>query len=164
MVYIASGIGCTEIVKILLFAGADPDLGCKDSGDTPLMIASEKGHLDIVKLLIYSKCDIFSTNNKGMNTFSFACSSVVEKQYDIINFLYQSAIEMKKIDKKCKCLNDKQFATKIEQFVNQAEMENGETPYMMASKGGNKRVIKLVANIRQIMPRSVIEYLTIQSK
>lgn len=149
MLYIACSLGRTEIVKILLFGMANPDLGMPTYGDTPLMITSQKGDLEIAKLLIYHKCNIFETNKNGMNALHFACLSKEKKYCDMVKLIYYSAIESRKIDKTCKCLSDKDFDNKIKQFVNQKALRNGQTvtPYMMAQKVGNQQIVQFLANI-----------------
>lgn len=149
MLYIACDLGRKEIVQILLFGMANPDLGIETSSDTPLMIASQKGHFDIVKLLIHHKCDIFKTNKNGMNALSFACLSK-QNQYNIAKFIYYSAIESRKSNKTNKFLSDKDFDKKIRIFVNQKTVKNGETPYMIARRVGNKRAAQFLFDIHHV--------------
>ena len=52
----ASYHGHTEIVKLLLDKGADPNIQNED-GETALMKASEEGHTEIVKLLLAKGAD-----------------------------------------------------------------------------------------------------------
>ena len=46
----ASLKGYTDIVRLLLERGSEPDLKCRDGADA-LFIASLNGHADVVKLL-----------------------------------------------------------------------------------------------------------------
>ena len=58
--------GDLEVVDFLLSKGAHPDIGDND-GDTPIMIASFRGDLDLVKILV-SKCPsaVQTANLRGL--------------------------------------------------------------------------------------------------
>jgi ankyrin repeat protein len=60
----ATGNGHFEIVKLLLDAGADPDIP-DERGRTPLMIASKKGYDQIIKLLIKKGANLETQDSKG---------------------------------------------------------------------------------------------------
>jgi len=69
--HLASNAGKTEIVKLLLKSGGDPN-ATKFDGNTPLMIAVSRGHIDVVKTLIAGAADIKATDNNGNNALSKA--------------------------------------------------------------------------------------------
>ena len=63
--YLASMGGYAEVVSALIAAQADVDL-CKPSdGTTSLMIASGKGHLKIVRILLSAKASVHKTKTDG---------------------------------------------------------------------------------------------------
>lgn len=49
--------GHTEVVKMLLTSGAEPDIKDKVYGYTPLMLAARQGHAEIVQCLLDKQCD-----------------------------------------------------------------------------------------------------------
>ena len=53
-----------DIVRLLLERGALIDKA-KDNGDTPLIIASEEGHVDTVRLLLEKGASIEEVDNDG---------------------------------------------------------------------------------------------------
>ncbi|ELT91796.1 hypothetical protein CAPTEDRAFT_27734, partial [Capitella teleta] len=55
--HIAADLGTAECVALLLKHGARPDIH-DPSGFTPIIIASRKGHVDIVKQLIAVGCNV----------------------------------------------------------------------------------------------------------
>lgn len=63
--FVASRDNYKEIVKLLLEAGADPNT--TDNHDwTPLMIASDRHHVDVIKLLLETpNIDLNKTNDEG---------------------------------------------------------------------------------------------------
>lgn len=61
--YIAIGKGHIDIVKLLLYKNADPEIQYLDR--TPLFLAVEKGHIDIIRLLLHHKADPNIANLEG---------------------------------------------------------------------------------------------------
>ena len=145
MLYIACSRGQTEMVQILLFGIANPDLANQETGNTAMMIAAQNGHLDIIKLLIYHNCDIFALNKNGMNVLSFASK---HRQHIIIKYIYHHLVETMNINKnKDKLL--KFSKQKISSFVNQANIncDTGDTPYILACKSGHEPTIRVLVSI-----------------
>ena len=54
---LASQIGNTEVVRILLNYGAEVNAAC-DKGITPLMLAGQNGHTGVVRLLLDHGADV----------------------------------------------------------------------------------------------------------
>ena len=49
--------GYTDLCSVLLKSGADPDI-CGPSGVTPLCLAAQQGHADVVRQLIEASCNV----------------------------------------------------------------------------------------------------------
>ncbi len=64
-------IGNTEIAKLLLEAGANPN-SSDFNGNTPLIIASGSGNCEMVKLLLVKHADLGSVNKKGFTALQSA--------------------------------------------------------------------------------------------
>eukprot|EP01051_Picozoa_sp_SAG22_P003723 SAG22_NODE_185_length_15941_cov_8.668034_3_plen_2595_part_00 len=80
--------GRTEFVRLLLHFGARPGLAVKSptlttSGDTPVMMASAAGHIEILELLLAAVAkvgpsggnDLNQTNNRGETALHMACTA-----------------------------------------------------------------------------------------
>ena len=63
--------GYGKIVKMLLSAGANPNVQDND-GDTPLLLAAREGHNNIVKILINENADLDIKNNNGDTALALA--------------------------------------------------------------------------------------------
>lgn len=68
---VASHCGVAAVVRILLEAGADPNL---ENGEnfTPLMFAAQGGHLAVVQNLISAGANIHAVNDHGEDALSMA--------------------------------------------------------------------------------------------
>ena len=56
--YLAAKSGQTEVVELLLSAGADPEIRCNDDAcPTPLYVAAQNGHHEVVKLLLAAQAN-----------------------------------------------------------------------------------------------------------
>jgi ankyrin repeat protein len=73
MFHAACEYGDTEIVDILLRNNSNVNQ-CDKEKQTPLFIACKKGYIDIVKLLIESKCEIFNHSLIGQTVLHAVCS------------------------------------------------------------------------------------------
>ncbi|WP_162801700.1 ankyrin repeat domain-containing protein [Candidatus Chromulinivorax destructor] len=74
--YIASGKSHTDVVRLLLAAGANVDIQSADNVVSPLLIASCKGHTDVVRILLAAgaNVDIKSTKNQDTSLKSVSQS------------------------------------------------------------------------------------------
>ncbi|KAL6695051.1 hypothetical protein J3F84DRAFT_399908 [Trichoderma pleuroticola] len=77
----AANIGYTEVVEILLAAGADPDLGDK-YGTTPLSIAQRRGHEEVVKLLSSKGAEIDLVDKSSTAELSRPAESERKRKHD----------------------------------------------------------------------------------
>ena len=60
-----------DVVDALLEANANPNL-CDENGDTPLIIASQRGHVGIVRKLLQHNADINQKGRNGRTALSMA--------------------------------------------------------------------------------------------
>jgi ankyrin repeat protein len=56
--YVAANNGYTDVVAVLVRAGAAVDQGAVDTGATPLCAAAQKGHADVVRVLLEAGADV----------------------------------------------------------------------------------------------------------
>ena len=72
------------------------DPNCKDIADfTPLMFASEHGHIELIKKLIDFKADVNTTNNEGINSMLLAIVNSLPKT---VEYLLKNGIIYHKIE------------------------------------------------------------------
>jgi hypothetical protein len=64
--------GFPNIVKLLLENGANPNIAGYKERDTPLIVASRIGHLEVVKLLLEYGADIYMRDKNGLNAYTVA--------------------------------------------------------------------------------------------
>ncbi|CAM9164627.1 unnamed protein product, partial [Heterosigma akashiwo] len=82
----AAMYGHFEVTKLLCEAGADPEIR-NDNGNTPLLLASEKGFIRLVKYYLEErKCDIDVRNIWKANPLQMAC---VFGNKDIVEYLVE---------------------------------------------------------------------------
>ncbi|KAJ3040313.1 hypothetical protein HDV00_011193 [Rhizophlyctis rosea] len=81
----AAAAGCTDIVKLLLAAGVNPNEHRVASGEAPLTRVAEKGHVEVVKLLLEAGASLEGRYEKPIDV---AESKAVAKGYvDIVDLL-----------------------------------------------------------------------------
>jgi uncharacterized protein len=68
---VAAGMGDTDIVRMLLEAGANPNFTAND-GFTPLMMAVRDAHVDTVQLLVNAGANSGGTNLFGLSPMTMA--------------------------------------------------------------------------------------------
>ena len=86
--YMASENGHSEVVKLLLAAGADVNIAENIFGTTPLIAAVTDGHAEIVKLLIAANADVnIATKTVGLTSLIIATQ---EGHADIVKQLIEA--------------------------------------------------------------------------
>jgi len=81
----ASEFGYSDIVRLLIRYGADPNIAPND-GPSALLLASNRGHLVVVELLVENGANINATNNWGATPLINAASN---GHTDVVKFLLQ---------------------------------------------------------------------------
>jgi ankyrin repeat protein len=74
LLFCAAENGHKEVAKILLDAGARPDIKCSGKEDTNSCIAARRGHFELVKLLLQYPVDINKPNIHGDSPLMQAAS------------------------------------------------------------------------------------------
>lgn len=69
--YLASQNGHEEVVKLLLAAGANPNVQV-DGGVTALMVASQNGYEGVVEDLLASRADVSLRTDRSTSALQFA--------------------------------------------------------------------------------------------
>jgi len=98
--------GFLEVADFLIKAGADLELGAS----TPLMEASQEGHLELVRYLLEARADVNATTGTGDTALTYACEN---GHTDVADLLLQ-------------------FGAQLEH-----ESEGGRTPLMKAARAGH---------------------------
>jgi ankyrin repeat protein len=80
----ASDYGFSGIVKILLENGANPNKTRNDDSCSALHLACEKGHFNIVELLLAHKADVDSKSRNGITVLVHACG---KNHFEIVRLL-----------------------------------------------------------------------------
>ena len=64
--YRAALAGQTETVRMLVAAGAEPDRSCGEEAATPLLVASQNGHADVVSILLEARAGLDLSRKDGV--------------------------------------------------------------------------------------------------
>ncbi|MBI4699077.1 MAG: ankyrin repeat domain-containing protein [Nitrospirae bacterium] len=114
----ASYNGYTEIVKLLLAAGAEVNAVRKDNGATPLLFATQQGHAEVVKLLLEANAGVNDASKDGRTPLLIASQKGHE---EVVKLLLAAKADVNVMDK-----------------------DTGRTPLFMASQDGHTGVVKLL--------------------
>ncbi len=86
---IAAFNGCTDIVRMLLDAGADIHHR-NDQGENALISAAQEGNIDVVKVLLEAGADVTQTNADGETALSLAI--MLRQKKELIDLLREKTI------------------------------------------------------------------------
>ncbi|XP_044082191.1 ankyrin repeat and KH domain-containing protein 1 isoform X7 [Neovison vison] len=117
--------GFSEVADFLIKAGADLELGCS----TPLMEASQEGHLELVKYLLAAGANVHATTATGDTALTYACEN---GHTDVADVLLQAGADLDKQE------DTKTILEGIDPAKHQEhESEGGRTPLMKAARAGH---------------------------
>ena len=84
-------VNCTELVDYLLSLGANVNAKVKHGGGTPLMTASFKGHVALVRKLLVAGADVNAKDQAGWTALK---NAVVYQQNDVIKVLIEAGADI----------------------------------------------------------------------
>src|SRR5690606_37903578 len=85
--YLAAVNGSAPMIKLLLEAGADPNLTVLSHTETPLMFAARSGALDAVKLLLDAGAELEAKDDyRGATPIPFAAE---QNHADVVRYLIE---------------------------------------------------------------------------
>lgn len=91
------GIKGEVVIKLFLQAGMDPNLPDRDKySTTPLVYASQEGHLNIVKLLLKGGADVESKDKKNRTALMSAANS---GEIGIVKYLIEKGADVNAVSK-----------------------------------------------------------------
>ncbi|XP_044743261.1 ankyrin repeat and KH domain-containing protein 1 isoform X4 [Chrysoperla carnea] len=139
--------GFLEVADFLIKAGADLELGAS----TPLMEASQEGHIDLVRFLLESNADVHAQTQTGDTALTYACEN---GHTDVANILLQYGADLEHeseggrtpLMKACRAghLCTVQFLLQKNANVNRQTTNNDHTPLSLACAGGHLAVVELL--------------------
>ena len=117
--FFSESLGSDDINKIrdLIKAGADVNVA-NTNGVTLLWLASEKGHVEVIKVLLEAKADVNAAHTNGVTSLWMASQN---GHTEVVNVLLKAKAD-----------------------VNAARNTNGVTPLLIASKNGHVEVVKVL--------------------
>ena len=136
--HLASIKGNLEIMKLLIFHGADVN-SMNDSGNTPLIWASKFGYLEIVKLLIDNNADINSKNNFDNTPLIIAKKN---KHSNIVNYI--SGVELLIYLTNGDLKQAEDLLEKTADIDTQHKDKMGNTFLHLASSRGYLKIVKIL--------------------
>uniref|UniRef100_A0A8C6IIM8 Ankyrin repeat and KH domain containing 1 n=1 Tax=Mus spicilegus TaxID=10103 RepID=A0A8C6IIM8_MUSSI len=142
--------GFSEVADFLIKAGADIELGCS----TPLMEASQEGHLELVKYLLACGCggaNVHATTATGDTALTYACEN---GHTDVADVLLQAGAHLEHESEggrtplmkaaRAGHLCTVQFLISKGANVNRATANNDHTVVSLACAGGHLAVVELL--------------------
>jgi cell wall assembly regulator SMI1 len=92
--FMAAMYGNTDIVALLLSAGALPNIINPRNESTPLIQATERGHLDVVRLLIQAGADVHYQNRIKQTPLSSAVNGNTDDHLEIVRLLVKASADV----------------------------------------------------------------------
>ncbi|XP_036917823.1 ankyrin repeat and KH domain-containing protein 1 isoform X9 [Sturnira hondurensis] len=139
--------GFSEVADFLIKAGADIELGCS----TPLMEASQEGHLELVKYLLAAGANVHATTATGDTALAYACEN---GHTDVADVLLQAGADLEHESEggrtplmkaaRAGHLCTVQFLISKGANVNRATANNDHTVVSLACAGGHLAVVELL--------------------
>ncbi|XP_052011196.1 ankyrin repeat and KH domain-containing protein 1 isoform X8 [Apodemus sylvaticus] len=139
--------GFSEVADFLIKAGADIELGCS----TPLMEASQEGHLELVKYLLTAGANVHATTATGDTALTYACEN---GHTDVADVLLQAGAHLEHESEggrtplmkgaRAGHLCTVQFLISKGANVNRATANNDHTVVSLACAGGHLAVVELL--------------------
>ncbi|XP_047585771.1 ankyrin repeat and KH domain-containing protein 1 isoform X5 [Lutra lutra] len=139
--------GFSEVADFLIKAGADLELGCS----TPLMEASQEGHLELVKYLLAAGANVHATTATGDTALTYACEN---GHTDVADVLLQAGADLEHESEggrtplmkaaRAGHLCTVQFLISKGANVNRATANNDHTVVSLACAGGHLAVVELL--------------------
>ena len=117
--------GQTELAKVLLDAGANPDLPSTIQLHTPLMEAARTGDIALAELLLEKGADLHAVSSTGMTALHFAAA---EGSAEMVQLLLRNGAHPN-------------IATTDAPFLN-IECAKGVTPLHLAASAGNAKAME----------------------
>lgn len=148
ILYMASSLGNTEIVKLLLEYGTD--LTMLHGDHNPLFTASHGGHIEIVKLLLKYGADLNTPMSNGVTILNLAS---MLGHAEVVNLLLENGADPSVVGKNgftsLFIASAKGHAEMVESLLEKGAdpsvvWENGWTPLFIASQRGHEKVVKLL--------------------
>ena len=145
--------GHSEVIKLLLAAGADPDLQTKTEGRTALMAAARNGEEEAVQVLLNAGANPDLQNKNGETAFRIATAKKREK---VIKLLIAAGVQMGQEDREKYAELLKEKERKIRKELEEkkqrllADMHKqdsrGRISLMKAAKDGDWETVNILVN------------------
>ncbi|XP_073505669.1 ankyrin repeat and KH domain-containing protein 1-like [Phyllobates terribilis] len=139
--------GFAEVTDFLVKSGADVELGCS----TPLMEASQEGHLELVKYLLSAGANVHASTATGDTALTYACEN---GHTDVAEALLQAGADLEHESEggrtplmkaaRAGHLCTVQFLISKGANINQATANNDHTVVSLACAGGHLAVVELL--------------------
>lgn len=139
----AARLGFKEMAVMLLNAGADINQRSNDGNGNPLLLATQNGQLEILKILIARECDLSVKNPSGQNALAIALANKKEAAITMLSTLEaftQPDLTIHEAVTNGDLLNVEMLLSKNAALVNERD-ENNRTPLHTVTLAGGKLTI-----------------------
>eukprot|EP00037_Helgoeca_nana_P018092 m.172629 g.172629 ORF g.172629 m.172629 type:complete len:858 (+) comp24291_c0_seq2:37-2610(+) len=143
-IYEAALRGHTDVVQVLIDAGADVEKAKSTTGSTPLLVAAQKGHIDVVRMLLGANASVDLADGTGITPLWMASRCGYA---DVVQVLLDSngavdAVRPSAGDSPL-CMASQQGHAEVVRVLLRAGAQvnkldkNGNTPLLVACAAGN---------------------------